>query len=306
MQFGLAACDRMALTAPTNSTVSVSTADLVLPTGGRTEVTAFVAESSGNPVQNGTVVRFTTTLGRLAPDEVQTRNGLAVTTFLAGDISGEAEIKATSGTAAGSTATPNAVKISIGAAAVTSLTLRANPGSVPARGGTSQIVATVLGATGRALPGINVNFATSRGTLSASGGVSDSAGEVRTALTTDREATVTASAGAQTATVSITRQDPLPIPVVALTGVGDLATATGQRWTFTATVTGNDDTTRPVRFEWDFGDEVTASTTTGTAVHFYDDELVRRIVTVRVTLENGDTISATTEIFVAQFPLPLR
>ncbi|HEY6508989.1 MAG TPA: Ig-like domain-containing protein [Vicinamibacterales bacterium] len=302
VQLGLTSCDKMPLLAPTSSTVSVTSAALVLPTGGSTEVTAFVAESGGTPVQNGTVVRFTTNLGRLAPVEVQTRNGLAITTFLAGDIAGEAEVKATSGVAAGSTATPNSVKISIGAAAITSLTLRANPGSVPARGGTSQIVATVMGATGRALSGIQVNFATSRGTLSATSGVSDSAGEVRTVLTTDREATVTATAGAQTATVSITRQDPLPIPVVALTSVKDLATAMGQRFTFTATVSGNDDTTRPVRFEWNFGDEVTAVTSTGTAIHFYDDELVRRTVTVRVVLENGDTISATTEVSVDQFP----
>jgi hypothetical protein len=301
VQLAMVACDRMPLTATPDSTVRVTSGALVLPTGGSTEVTAFVAESGGTPVQNGTVVRFTTTLGRVDPVEAQTRNGMAATTFLAGDIAGEAEIKASSGGGVKADS-PNSVKISIGAAAITSLTLRANPGSVPARGGTSQILATVLGAGGRALSGIQVNFATSRGTLSSTGGVSDSAGEVRTALTTDRETTVTATAGAQTATVTVTRQDPLPIPVVALTAVKDLATATGQRWTFTATVSGNDDTTRPVRYEWDFGDEVTATTTTNTAVHFYDDELVRRTATVRVTLENGDTISATIEIFVDDFP----
>src|SRR5436190_4372963 len=79
-----AACDRVPLTAPTNSTITVTAPNRVLPLGGSTEVTAFVAEQSGTPVQNGTVVRFTATLGTLTPVEVETRNGLAVTMFQAG------------------------------------------------------------------------------------------------------------------------------------------------------------------------------------------------------------------------------
>ena len=57
----------------------------VVPNGGTTEVTATVIESGGTPVHNGTLVRFTTTLGRMDPVEAQTRNGIAVTMFIAGD-----------------------------------------------------------------------------------------------------------------------------------------------------------------------------------------------------------------------------
>jgi len=86
------ACDKMPLGAPTGSTVTVRSAETVLPTGGSTEVTAFVSEEAGTPVQNGTTVRFSTNLGRLEPSETQTRNGYAVMKFMAGDIAGEVHV----------------------------------------------------------------------------------------------------------------------------------------------------------------------------------------------------------------------
>src|SRR5688572_14162287 len=70
------ACDKAQLLAPTQSTITVSAPTRVLPSGGSTEVTAFVMEQSGTPVHNGTTVRFTSTLGRVDPGEAQTRNGL--------------------------------------------------------------------------------------------------------------------------------------------------------------------------------------------------------------------------------------
>ena len=55
----LAACDKAPLLAPTNSTISVSATTRTLPLGGSTEISAYVIESAGTPVQNGTTVRFT-------------------------------------------------------------------------------------------------------------------------------------------------------------------------------------------------------------------------------------------------------
>ena len=94
-QLAVIACDKMPLVAPTASTVTVTSGALVLPAGGSTEVSAFVAESGGTPVQNGTAVRFATNLGRVDPAEAQTRNGMAITTFHAGDVSGIADVRAT-------------------------------------------------------------------------------------------------------------------------------------------------------------------------------------------------------------------
>lgn len=207
----MAACERVQLLAPSNSTISVSAPSRVLPFGGSTEVTAFVAEQGGTPVHNGTVVRFTATLGTVNPVEVETRNGLALTTFLAGSTSGVAEVRATSGGATGATSTTgtgttatatstNIVQITIGAAAVNTVTLRANPGSVPAGGGTVELIANVVAENGRALDGILVTFNTDQGTLSSAVATTGGNGEARTSLTASQKASVTATAGTKTST----------------------------------------------------------------------------------------------------------
>ena len=198
-------CDTVQLLAPTNSTVTVTAPTRVLQIGGSTEVTAVVLESAGTPVQNGTTVRFTTTLGRVEPAEAQTRNGMAVTTFYAGDASGVADIRATSGAAGGSAAaggaagaagtSSNVVQVSVGAAAVDSVTVQANPSVVSANGGSVTVVATVQGAGGRALPGVHVTFSTTAGSLNPTQGTTDANGQATTRLTTTATATVTASAG---------------------------------------------------------------------------------------------------------------
>ena len=72
---------------------------------GVTEISAYVIEQAGTAVQNGTSVRFTTSLGRVDPVEVETHNGMATTTFFAGDVSGVAEVRATSGNAGAGTTT---------------------------------------------------------------------------------------------------------------------------------------------------------------------------------------------------------
>jgi PKD repeat protein len=218
-----AACDKAPLLAPTNSSISVSANTRTLPLGGSTEITAYVIESAGTPVQNGTTVRFTTNLGRVDPVEVETRNGQATTTFFAGDLSGVAEVRAQSGGAGagGSTSTPttpatpgapatptttagNAVQITIGAAAVETVTVSANPSTVSTNGGTVEVIALVMGAGGRAVSGVPVTFSANRGTLSSSTALSDANGQARVQLTTNADTTVTASAGGKVSTTGAT------------------------------------------------------------------------------------------------------
>jgi hypothetical protein len=296
-------CDKVPLTAPSESTVTVTTSSNVLPPGGTAAVSAFVAEQSGTPVQNGTVVRFATNLGRVDPVEAQTRNGIATTTFLAGDASGLADIRATSGSIGGSgeTAT-NVVRITVGAAAAETVTVRANPGSVPATGGTVELAASVVSVNGTALSGIPVSFTTTEGTLAASRVVTDAAGEAKTSLSvtlsTGGTAVVTALAGTKSGTVTIGRQTPAPRPTVTLAAVAGTATIEAQRFEFTATVAGTNDTTLPTEFEWDFGDGQTATTNGPSIGHVYTTNGVKT-VTVTVSLTNGQEISANTQIIVA-------
>lgn len=252
-------CDRVPLLAPTNSSVTLDAGTRVLETGASTTLSAMVIESSGTPVQNGTTVRFTTTLGRVDPAEAQTRNGVATTTFFAGDASGVAEVRATSGGAGGGSTTPttppangdnggttttpstptnsNVVLISVGAGAVDTVTVRANPSSVStSSGATVNLIATVVGTGGRLLGNIPVSFSATRGTLSATTALSDAQGEARVTLNTNGDTDITVAAGTKTATTKITG---VPGPAVSLTCAigtnGSCANATvGSPVTFTA------------------------------------------------------------------------
>jgi hypothetical protein len=197
-----AACDKVPPTAPSSSSITVTAASVAVALGGSTEISAFVVESSGTPVQNGTTVRFTTSLGRVDPVEAQTRNGLAVTTFHAGDLSGTAQIRGTSGgvggatTGSGNTAsTTNMVEVRVGAASAGAVVLSASPTNLPAGGGTSTVNASVLDSVGNRLRGVPVTFSTTAGTLSSSVATTDSEGNATVQLTTSRTADVTARLG---------------------------------------------------------------------------------------------------------------
>ena len=248
-------CDSAPLTAPTNSTIVLSAGSRVLPVGGSTQLTAEVIEQAGTPVQNGTTVRFFTSLGRVEPAEAQTRNGIATATFFAGDDSGIADVRASSGGAGGGSSTPAtggggtttttptssggaSLQITIGAAAIEAVTVRVNPATVSQNGGTVQVVATVAGTNGRLLSNIPVTFSATRGTLSSGNANTDGAGEARVTLTTNAETDVTATAGTKTSTTA--KVTVLPPPSITLTcAVGSAgncaAISVGETVTFTAT-----------------------------------------------------------------------
>ena len=171
------ACDTMPLTAPSGSALTISAGSTLVPTGGTTEIRAYVLEASGTAVQNGTTVHFSTNLGRVDPIDALTTNGYAVTTFMAGDSSGVADVSATSGgtgattpstdNGSGGTTTPsttnsNVVRITVGGAAATVVVLNASPSNVPPIGGTVTMVAAVLDANGNRLRNLPVTFSTDR------------------------------------------------------------------------------------------------------------------------------------------------
>jgi adhesin/invasin len=310
----LAACDKSPLLAPTSSTITVSAPTRTLALGENTEISAMVIESAGTAVQNGTAVRFTTSLGRVEPVEAQTHNGLATTTFFAGDTSGVAEIRAASGaagsgTSTGSTGTgtgtttttstsANVIQITIGAAAVDSVTVRTNPSVVSANGGTVDVIASVLATGGRPVSGVAVTFSASRGTLSSTTGVTDANGEAKVQLTTNVDTSVTASAGSKvsTAAATVTAQ---PGPAVTLTctssasancaalNVGDVAVFTANRAASTSNI-------RSARLDFGDGTGVDLGTLSGpvTAAHQYT---LASAYTVRLTATdvNGEVTTAT-------------
>ena len=310
----ISACDKAQLLAPTRSTISISAPTLLLASGGTAEITAYVVEEAGTPVHNGTTVRFTTTLGTIDPENAQTRNGLARAVFSAGAGSGVAEIRATSGGASGGTDNVNMVRITVGAAAVNTITLRANPGSVGPSGGVVDLIALVVSEGGQGVGGVTVTFATDQGTLTSSTATTNAAGEARTTLTTVQESNVTAAAGTKTSTaVKVTVRLG---PIVSLTcapssGTGNCAglQASGNNSSIVVlTVTRPTGSSTLRNAILDFGDGESVSlgnlASGSTAVsHAYagPSGSTPRSYTATVRAEdvNGESSSATTSIVVA-------
>jgi len=239
-----AACDKVPLLAPQGSSISLSANATNVPTGGTVGLTAFVSESSGTPVQNGTTVRFTTTLGTVTPTDALTTNGLAVAMFQAGNASGVAEIHAISGGAGGTSGsgatatTNNVVKIMVGVAAVKTVGVTTTPTSVGPNGGTVTVAATVVDPNGSALAGIPVSFSADHGSVNPGVATTDSSGIATTTLSTGVETKVTATAGtvSGTATVTLRSGPAVTLDCAPAPGTGSCAAIAASDSSNTATV----------------------------------------------------------------------
>jgi PKD repeat protein len=307
------ACDRAQLLAPTQSNITVSAATRVLGLGGSTDVTAFVLEEAGTPVQNGTTVRFTTTMGRVDPMEAQTTNGLAITRFFAGTTSGVAEIRATSGAATGGDNDLNVVEITIGAAAANRVTVTATPGSVSSGGGSSQITATALDESGNPIAGVPVTFSSTAGTLSASSANTDQNGRATIVLTTNREADVTARVGSGADALSATVKVLVNVQgTVTLTCRGSETAAAssctqvaGSTVIFTVARGTTTGAAAIVSARLDFGDGTSASLgnlSSGATVNHIYASAGTYTATLTATDANGETTSASVAVIVTRRP----
>ncbi len=309
-----AGCDKAQLLAPTNSTITVSAPTKFLPPGGAAEITAFVLESAGTPVQNGTTVRFSSTLGSVSPVETQTRNGLALTTFTASNSSGIATIRASSGAASGGTDNTNLVEITVGAAAVNTVTIRANPGSVGPGGGSVELIATVVGENGQALSGIGVTFNTDQGTIASPNVITNDSGEARTTLTTAQQTVVSATAGTKTSsnvTITVRSAPIISLACAPTSGSGNCSAVQASANNNTAgvlfTVTRSSSSSALRTATIDFGDGNTQSLGnlaggTATISHTYDGPSGSNsrsyTATVQVTDINGESASVSTTVTI--------
>ena len=253
------ACERVPLTAPTSSTISVTVDQTTLPLNGQATVRAVVIESGGTPVHNGTQVVFSTILGSFNPIEANTVNGVATSTFSAGAISGVTRINAYSGGA--STGSGNSsgsgVEVRIGAAAASgNISVSATPSSVSQSGGTVTISAIVFDESSNPLSGVNVQFVSSTGALSATTAVTDSNGVARTTLNTTQSATVTAIAGAAKGEVRV-EVSAAPSPTIDAPPTGVVGTPVP----IVVTFSGNGSSRQVATLVVDFGDGATETRT---------------------------------------------
>ena len=284
-------CDAVPLVAPTLSTLRLVVADASLPNGGSTTVTATVTEAAGTPVHDGTVVTFSTTLGRVHPPEAPTARGRASAIFTAGDESGAAELLAYSG---GAVSEP--VQVSIGAAAAAAVHLTARPTSLPPAGGTTTLIATVLDAAQNPLPHVRVAFAAAAGVLRDRVATTNPSGEARTVMETTTAAEVTASVGDISDTVAVTIDS-----ATAITITGTPARpAAGQAVSFAVTLTNEARAIRNATI--DFGDGRALQlgvTAQATVTHTYAAAGTYRVT---VTATDAAGYAATSSIAVEVTP----
>jgi PKD repeat protein len=196
----VAACDKVALLAPTGSTVTVSISSTSVAGNGTAQIMATVIEAGGTPVHDGTEVTFQASVGVVDPPAARTEGGVARAIFRANGASGTASIVAFSGGARS-----EAVEVRVGSAAAETVSVRATPSSIPPNGGPIQVTATVRDVSGNSLPAAQVVFSTDNGTLSSSSALTDTNGEATVTLLTTRQTTVRANVAGKegTATISV-------------------------------------------------------------------------------------------------------
>lgn len=292
----LQACDKVALVAPSGTTITLYTNAQFLPVNASADVTASVIEANGYPVQNGTTVTFTTSLGTLQPSEAKTQDGKAIVKLMAGTVSGTAEVNAFSG----SNSAKATVKVLIGTAAVGQVLLSASPPTVPSTGGVPvNIVATVQDAGGNNLSGVGVNFTTDFGTLSLDSAITDASGQARTVLTTSQSATVTATAGAKNATAKVTA---LAVPTVTITPPSTTPSV-GVPASFTVSVTAGANSSPIVdaTIDFDDGKRVSLGALNGSATvpHTFTTS---GTFTISVTARDASGVTARASVPVEVFP----
>lgn len=231
LTFGAASCAKVPLLAPTgtviNLTVASSTAALnssiniiaVLIENGQqstsgtgTAATSSSTTGAGTPVQDGTVVSFTTSIGTIEPAEAKTVNGKVAVALKTSGESGTATITAYSG-GAKSTST-----IKIGAANAKTVTVSASPQNLASSGGSTIVSALVVDESGNGLAGATVSFSTTKGSLSATTGTTNSSGIATTVLTTTGAADVTATIAAISGKVTIGVSSKATVSVTGPTG----------------------------------------------------------------------------------------
>lgn len=318
------ACDKMPLLAPSGTVITLFPVSSTVPLNSDTEIVATVIEQgtatappttpptngtgngtgttstpttgAGTPVQNGTVVTFTTTLGRIEPGEARTSNGQVRVRFFSGNQSGIATITAFSGGASG-----KLENLRVGTAAVERVVVSASPQTLGPSGGTAEITARVEDAGGLAVTNVPVTFTASAGQLTPNPATTDQNGIARTTLTTTRESNVTATVAGKTSeqlTIGLN-----PRTGVSITGP-TTAVAAGQPVGFTVNVNAQANI-RDVTVEFGDGssENLGALSSSTTITHVYQEAgSYRATATARDASNFTETVGTSVTILPQQPP----
>ena len=283
----LVGCGKATPVAPSGTILAISANPTRIAVNGQSTITIFGRKPDGNPLNPGTEVRMTASLGSIDSIVTTDRNGTATATFRANGQVGTAMITADTGSATGggtltsdtgssSGMSSASVSVQVGNAAKT-ITLQPTPTSIPAtlptNGAKVQLLAVIRDSSGQALANQGVNFTTDIGTLASRGGIvqTNSQGVARDTLTVqsgDLASNATAihvtaqSAGSDGALVStmatIQVANGRPVAHFSYTPLADPHTV---QFSNQSTGSGN------LTYSWDFGDG--ASSTAQNPAHIY-------------------------------------
>jgi hypothetical protein len=286
-------CEEGTPVAPSGAILRISASPTRISKSGTSNITVVVSRSNGNPVNPGTEVRLSTSLGTVDPVVATDDAGIAHA-ILRGDGRqvGTATVTAFSGASE-----PVTLDVAVGQLAA-ALRFQVDPSSIPETGGTLELLALVTDDQSQPLADAQVNFRSEVGSL-ASGGrflVTNSRGEARDRLSVsaadiqtiggDSFEVVAETGGSggsiisSTFTVSIQRapQASFTFQVVGLSVA------------FQDTSTGG-----PTAWTWDFGDG-TPNSTQRNPVHTYSGP-GSYLVTLTVRNSSGtDTAASVVQI----------
>lgn len=240
-------CSEVPLLAPTGSKISLLPEANSVSLNSQVQIVATVFENgvatqggngsgittgnvsgSGTPVQNGTQVTFTTSIGSIQPSQAYTTNGQVTVTFVPGSTSGTATITAYSG---GTSAT---ITLPVGTAAVKTVILAVSPQTLGTAGGNANVVASVTDTGGAPIGGVPVTFTTDHGTVNPATINTDNNGNASTVLSTTATAKITATAGTVTSTAATVTVNSFAISAFT---ASPSATTAGTPVTFSVTPT---------------------------------------------------------------------
>ncbi len=188
--------------------LTLTAADTRIPADGTstTTITVTAADRKGNPLPDGKIVKFRSSLGLIAPGQVPLASGQAQATLTSATTEGTATVTAI---VEGQRATIDVEFTGTGAGSVASIFLTRDVAEIPGDGvSEAKITATIRDDRNNAVPdGTPVTFTTNRGMV-VPGTTSTANGVAQTALrseptATDVTAIVTVAAGGRQASITI-------------------------------------------------------------------------------------------------------
>lgn len=303
---GTASCDQAPLLAPGGTVIYLTAASSSVAASGTVDIIAVLVEqgtaasgdststsATGTPVHNGTLVSFTTTIGRIEPAEAQTENGRVVVKFIGDGRSGAATILAYSGSAR------SEISLKVGAAAAERILLSATP--LSSSGGKSTISAKVEDTSGNPLAEVAVQFSASAGSLSDTSAVTNEAGVATVTLTSTTGSTVTATVGSKTASLTVT-----PAARSGLTITPPATLTASSPATFTIGVTSGSNL-KNVRVNWGDGSSTNlgAISSSTSVQHTYGRGGTYAVTATATMADNSVEPSVSTSVSVGEFSVSI-